>query len=190
MVYVFAPDQPLDLTTYTPPAADDRTGPPLSRGSLTVLLATVAGADLSPETRATLRKVDPDAWYHGQLLETVLRELEAKNPALPELMGRNIYFMSRGLFEALGLTTASAVIQALPRFWFEGTRGDGGVFRVEMLGERHARVEAEQPYNCLFEMGAVRGCCESFDAYDVEIEHRGCMRKGQPFCTFEVRWKE
>ena len=51
------------------PAAADRTGPPLSQGFLFTMVATVAGDHCSPEILDALSRIDPDAWYHGQLLE-------------------------------------------------------------------------------------------------------------------------
>jgi predicted hydrocarbon binding protein len=59
-----------------------------------------------------------------------------------------------------------------------------------MVAERHWIVEAEQPYNCIFEAGALRGFIEAFDGHDVTIDHTTCRRKGHPFCTYEVRWEE
>jgi len=181
---------PLDVTPYPEPPVADRTGPPLTRGFLFTLVGTVAADECSPEVLAALSSIDPDAWYHGQLLETILDEFEARDPSLPHFLGRNVYFMFRRQLESLGIQSATAVLESLPRLWMEATRGDGGEWRSAMVGPKRARLEAEQPYNCLFEQGAIVGFIESYDAADVRIEHTQCMRKGAPFCVMEVTWQE
>lgn len=180
---------PLDVTTYVAPPEDDRSGPPLSQGFLFTMVSTVAAHHLHPEVLDVLAKIDPNAWYHGQLLETILSQLEDKDPELPGQLGRNIYLMMRSLLERLGFRSATRVMEALPVIWSSATRGDCGEFR-SMVGPRRAHVEMEQPYNCMFEAGAVRGLLEAYDATNVRIAHRPCMRTGAPFCVLEVRWDE
>lgn len=181
---------PLTLSKHEDPGEQNRAGLPLSRGSLLILLSTVASEDLSPETLGALRNIDADAWYPGQDFESIINELEDKDAALPELMGRNIYFMFRTSLREKGFVTASDVLSRVPQIWLFATRGDCGVWRSQELGKLHFRMEAEQPYNCMFEMGALRGFIEAFDGRDVVIAHETCMRSGAPFCTFDVRWDE
>lgn len=181
---------PLDMTEYPEPPAADRTGPPLTQGFLFTVLATVAADDFSPEALAAMDRINPNAWYHGQLLETMLNEAEDRDPSLPHALGRNIYYMFRDLLEGFGVGSTAAVIASLPQLWTTSTRGDSGVWRTELVGLRQGHIEAEQPYNCRFEEGAVRGFLESFEASEVMIEHRQCMRSGAPFCTFEVSWED
>jgi hypothetical protein len=136
-----------------------------------------------------LAGIDPNAWYHGQLLETLLSQLEEKDAELPAQLGRNIYFMWRSQLEALGFRSAGAVLQAIPSLWKSVTRGDSGEWRAA-VGPRHAHLEAEQPYNCRFESGTVRGLLEAYDATNVRLTHSPCMRDGAPFCVFDCRWDE
>jgi len=116
--------------------------------------------------------------------------LEDKDPALPELLGRNIYFMFRTPLKEIGVSSATALISGLPSIWVFATRGDSGTWRTRKLGEQHWHIELEQPYNCVFEIGALRGFIEAFDGYDVEIQHSTCVRRGDRFCTFETKWRE
>jgi hypothetical protein len=169
---------------------DNRSGPPLTRGSLYKLLSTVAAGDLPAEDANALREIDGDAWYLGQALETLVNKLEDKDPALPELLGRNIYFMFRTPLRDIGITTATALVSGLPSMWVFATRGSSGAWRATQRGQWHWIVEAEQPYNCLFEAGGLRGFIEAFDGFDVEIEHTTCVRRGDRFCTFDVKWQE
>jgi hypothetical protein len=180
---------PLDPTTYDAPAADDRTGPPLSQGFIFTMVGTVAARHLTPEMTAVLEQIDPDAWYHGQLLETLLNRFEDLDPMLPAYIGRNIYFMWRSQLEALGFRTAAAVMEAVPSLWRQATRGDGGEWRA-MVGPHRAHLEAEQPYNCMFEAGTIQGLLEAYEATNVRIHHAPCMRSGAPFCGLDVRWDE
>lgn len=180
---------PLDATPLIAPAEDDRTGPPLSQGFLFTMMSTVAAAHLSAEALALLARIDPDAWYHGQLLETLLSQLEDRDPELPAQLGRNIYFMWRSQLEALGFRSAGAVMEAIPLLWKSATRGNGGEWRV-VVGPRRAHIEAEQPYNCMFESGTVRGLLEAYDATNVRIAHGPCRRGGAPFCVLDCRWDE
>jgi hypothetical protein len=189
-VYQFTRHAALDTTPLPEPAIEDRTGPPLTQGNLFITLLTVAGLDLSEASRAAVERMDPSAWYHGQVLETLLDELETKDPELPELIGRSLYFMYRAGLTQLGISSPTAVLQAVPGIWIHATRGDCGVWRLAESGTRRVVLEAEQPYNCRFEGGGLRGFIEAFDAYDVVTEHRTCMRRGDPFCTFDIRWKE
>jgi len=142
------------------------------------------------EVLAALSRIDPNAWYHGQLFETIFNDFEARDPSLPHFLGRNVYFMCRSQLDRLGIDSATAVIESIPKLWIESTRGDGGEWRSVMQGPRHAHIEAEQPYNCLFEQGAVVGFLESYDAINVRLDHARCMRRGAPFCVFEVLWEE
>lgn len=180
---------PLEAIPLVAPAPEDRTGPPLTQGFLFTMVATVAADHCSPEILAVLTSVDPDAWYHGQLLESVLTHFEEKDAALVTHVGRNIHFFMRSQLQQDGYTTATAVMEGVPRIWRQVTRGDGGVWR-SIVGPRRAHLEAEQPYNCKFEEGTLRGLLEAFEARNVRIDHGPCMRDGAPFCTFEVRWEE
>lgn len=187
---LFSRTAPLALTPVPDPGPEDRSGPPLSRGTLFTLLALVASEELSPEILARLKGLDPDAWYPGQDIETLINQLEDRDAALPELMGRNTYFMFRTPLRQAGVGSAAQLFQGISSIWLMATRGGSGEWRSRMLGEHHFEVEAEQPYNCLFEMGALRGFVEAFDGRDVRIEHRTCRRRGDPFCTFDIRWEE
>lgn len=189
-MFKFSPIAPLDTTVYEDPGMHDRSGPPLTRGSLFTLLATVAGEALSAEGHAAIRRLDANAWYHGQLLESVLNMLEEKDPDLPEFIGRNIYFMFRTPLQQTGINNAAEMVKAMGPTWIFATRGDCGEWRSRFVGEHHWIIEGEQPYNCLFEGGALRGFIEAFDGYDVKIEQPTCRRKGHAFCTYDVRWKE
>ena len=188
-MFRFSHKAPLDATPRVQPAEDDRRGPPLTQGFLFTMVSTVAADHCSPETLALLAAIDPNAWYLGQLLETILAGFEDRSPELPGQVGRNIHFMWRSQLEQLGIHTATAVIEALPFLWKHATRGDGGEWRVA-VGPRRAHVEMEQPYNCLFEAGAVRGLLEAHDATNIRMTHNPCMRVGAPFCVLEVRWDE
>jgi hypothetical protein len=188
-MYRFHRHAPLDATTFVAPPEDDRSGLPLSQGFLFTMVSTVAAAHLAPEVLTVLAKIDPNAWYHGQLLETILSQLEDKDPELPGQLGRNIHFMWRSQLDGLGFRSATQLMEALPALWQSATRGDAGEYRVA-VGPRRAHVELEQPYNCLFEAGAIRGLLEAYDATNVRIVHTPCMRAGAPFCVLEVRWDE
>jgi hypothetical protein len=185
----FRRNAPLDPTPYPAPAEDDRTGPPLSQGFLFTMVGTVAARHLTPEITAVLEQIDPDAWYHGQLLETLLNRLEDLDPALPTYIGRNIFFMWRSQLEAQGFRTAAAVMEAVPSLWKQATRGDGGVWRA-VVGPQRAHLEAEQPYNCMFEAGTIQGLLEAYEATNFRIVHAPCMRNGAPFCVLDARWDE
>jgi hypothetical protein len=188
-MHSFARSAPLDLAPLVAPAVEDRTGPPLSQGFLFTMVATVASEHCTPEILDTLSRVDPDAWYHGQLLETILTHFEAKDPALVRHIGRNIYFFMRSQLQAQGVTSPRMVLEGIPNIWRQVTRGDCGDWTA-IVGPKRARIEACQPYNCLFEEGAVLGLVEAFDARNVRIDHGPCMRDGAPACVFEVRWEE
>lgn len=188
-MFRFTRHAPLDATPLAAPAEDDRTGPPLTQGFLFTMVSTVAAEHCRPEVRELLARIDPDAWYHGQLLETILSELEDEDPELPGKVGRNIHFMWRSQLESFGIKSADAVMAGLGVLWKKATRGDGGEYR-SVVGPRRAHVELEQPYNCLFEAGAVRGLAEAYEATNVRIVHGPCMRHGAPFCVLDVRWDE
>jgi hypothetical protein len=188
-MYEFLAQAPLDATPIVPPAEDDRTGPPLSQGFVLTMVATVAGERASPEVREVLGQIDPDAWYHGQLFESVLARFEDLDPALPQHIGRNIYFMWRSQLEALGFRTAGAVMAAVPALWRQVTRGNSGEWRVA-VGPQRAHFEVDQPYNCMFEAGTIIGLLEAYDATNVRLTHSPCRRRGAPFCVIEARWDE
>jgi hypothetical protein len=168
----------------------NRVGPPLTRGGLFSLLATVAGESLSHDAHAAIRRLDSEQWYHGQLLETLLNSLEDQDPELAEFVGRNIYFMFRTPLQNAGVNSATELVKSMPGTWIYATRGDCGEWRSRQVADHHWIVEAEQPYNCIFEAGALRGFIEAFDGHDVQIKHVTCRRKGHPCCTYDVQWKE
>ncbi|NOK58196.1 MAG: hypothetical protein GFH27_549279n3 [Chloroflexi bacterium AL-W] len=187
-MYKFERRVPLDFTPYPEPPMDDRTGPPLSQGVILTLINTVAVEYCTPEMRKALNDVDPNTWYHGQVLESILNEFEDQDPTLPQEVGKNIYYTLRSQFISLGMQTPSDVITTIPLVWNLVTRGDSGEWRTKMLGPGKAHVELEQPYNCMFEHGGLLGALECFDATDVQLEHVKCMRRGDPYCVFEVTW--
>jgi hypothetical protein len=180
----------LDFTPYAEPLPSDRSGPPLSQGFLLTMINMVAADHCSPELCEQMMEADPEAWYHGQLFETILNEFEAKEADLPAEIGKNIYYMMRSELTAMGMHTPSDVVRTIPNVWRHVTRGDSGEWRTTITGPRQARIEMEQPYNCRFEQGAVQGALEAFDALAVEIEHVQCMRDGSPYCVLEARWQE
>lgn len=188
-MHSFRRGAPLDTTTFVPPALEDRSGPPLSQGFLVTMVGTVAADHCSPEILEALSRVDPNAWYHGQLLESILEHFEAKDPTLVRYVGRNLHFMLRGELEKGGISSPRAVMESVPSIWRNGTRGDTGVWR-SLVGPQRARLELEQPHNCLFEEGSVVGLLEAFEARNVRVEHSPCMRDGAPFCVLEARWEE
>ena len=188
-MHSFLRGAPLDTTSFVPPPVEDRSGPPLSQGFLFTMVSTVAADHCSPEILEALSRVDPDAWYHGQLLESILEHFEAKDPALARYVGRNIHFMLRGELEKDGIDSPRVVMESVPRIWRNVTRGDAGIWR-SIVGPARARLEAEQPHNCRFEEGTLVGLLEGFEARNVRIEHGPCMRDGAPFCVFEARWDE
>lgn len=181
--------EPMKPVPYPEPLNDDRTGPALSKGFVLTLIGTVTAEYCSPETLEMIEDIDSYAWYHGQILENVLNEFEDRDPALPAEVGKNIYYVLRGQFMEMGLQSPTDVIVTMPDVWRAVTRGDSGEWRTQMIGPTQAHVETEQPYNCQFEQGALQGALEAFDAFDVQIDHTTCMRRGDPWCTFEVRWK-
>jgi hypothetical protein len=191
-MYRFEHRVPLDLTMYPDPgpAADDRTGPPLSQGLIMTLVNTVASEYLDEATIDAIDSLDPDGWYHGQILETVLNELEDQSPELPGDIGKNIYYTLRSQFVAMGLKAPADVITTMPNLWRFVTRGDSGDWRTELRGPGAARIELDQPYNCRFEEGAIQGALEAFDARDVRVAHPQCRRDGAPFCVLDITWTE
>jgi hypothetical protein len=188
-MFQFQRDAPLDATPHVAPAEDDRSGRPLSQGFLFTMVGTIVAHRADPEMLALLARLDPDAWYEGQLLETLLNRLEDIDPALPPHVGRNIFFMWRSQLEEHAFRNPSAVMAAVPALWKELTRGDCGEWRVA-VGPQRAHLEVEQPYNCQFEAGTIVGLLEAYGATNVRLAHTPCRRDGAPFCVFEVRWDE
>jgi hypothetical protein len=137
----------LDASTYKDPGVEDRSGPPLTQGFLFTVIGAVASEDCSADVLDILSKIDPDAWYHGQLLESILERFERKSPILPRRVGRSVYLMMRAQLAANGVTSVRQMLGGIPLLWLQVTRGDGGVWRVELDpgGGRSARLEAEQP---------------------------------------------
>lgn len=187
-MYRFTHTAPLALMVYADPG-EDRSGPPLSQGFLAVLIRTVAAEYCDDPTLAALEQMQPELWYHGQNLETVLNRFEEQDPALPAEIGKTIYYTLHTELKALGMQTPSDVIATLPQMWQHVTRGDSGGWRVRSLAPGQAIIEASQPYNCRFEEGAVQGALEGFDATNVVIDHSACMRRGADCCVFAITWQ-
>ena len=181
---------PLELVTYPEPPIEDRSGPALSSGGIFKLLATVAADELSPAALDLLDRIDPEAWYRGQILESLLSELEDRDPGLPYTVGRLTNLLMREDFRRLGLTSPERMLEHLPGLWPKFTRGDTGWWRTHILGPGRARVEMQQPYNCRFEAGGLFGMLESCYLTDLTLDHPVCMRDGAEFCVLEVRWSE
>lgn len=179
---------PLDTTTYPAPPMEDRSGPVLSQGAVLGMIRMVASDECSPEVLDAIAAIDGNAWYHGQLLETILSELEDRDPSLPLEVGRNIYFMFRAQLEQVGFTSPEDVFKNMEALWKTATRGDSGEMRGRLLGPGRAELVMEQPFNCRFEEGALRGLLDAFGAKNLRIEHRPCMRDGAPRCVLTVAW--
>lgn len=186
---------PLDLTPQTEarvkdhdPNQDDRSGPALTQGLLLTLLNMVVPDSYSEETVEAISQVDSDRWYLGQAVETVFDEMERKAPGGAFRAGRAIYFMLPAQLKQVGIVDVTSFFEKLPGLWLMVTRGDTGVFRTQRLGEKLARVEMAQPYNCSFEEGALVGFVEGLGHRAVVSRHLQCMRDGRPFCLVEVGW--
>ncbi|HLM73885.1 MAG TPA: hypothetical protein VK459_14365 [Polyangiaceae bacterium] len=181
---------PLDTTPYPPPPIGDRSGPVLTQGAIFGMIRMVAADECSPEALDAIAAIDGGAWYHGQLLETILSELEDRDPSLPLQVGRNIYFMFRAQLEQVGFASPEDVFTRMETFWKTVARGDGGEMRGRLLGPGRAELVMEQPWNCLFEEGGLRGVLEAFGAKNLRIEHRPCMRDGAPRCVLTAAWDQ
>ncbi len=189
-MYRFEHSAPLDTTVYPEPAAEDRSGPPLTQGTIYLLMDTVASDYCTPEMQDALEEIEPTEWYHGQLLETILNHFEDENAERVIDIGKNIYYTLQHQFMEMGLRTPADVIKTMPMLWLHVTRGDSGVWRSELISDHEGIVEMEQPYNCHFEQGALQGALECFDAKNVQIDHSQCMRNGAPYCRMVVTWNE
>lgn len=185
-MYLFARNSGLDLTTYKEPSLEDRSGPPLSQGFLLTLISMVIGGRCSQPTLDRLAAIDPNAWYHGQLVESVLDEAARHDADAPLQLGRAVYFMLPSQVRALD--TPERFFAGLPALWVQVTRGDSGWFRCSHYTPGSARVELAQPYNCEFEEGAVLGFLDGIGCEQLVSKHVSCLRKGAPFCTLEVTW--
>jgi hypothetical protein len=186
----FLRSAPLNRAVFPDSPPSERSGLPLSKGFVLTLIDTAASEYCTPEVLKFIEQVDPEAWYEGQVLETILNQFEEQDPNLPYDIGKNIYYTLRSQFVAMGLKTPNDVITTLPGLWMHVTRGDSGEWRTALTGPQQARLELEQPYNCRFEEGALAGALEAFDAIDVAIDHSQCMRDGAPYCVLNVRWRE
>lgn len=185
-MYLFARNAGVDLTTYKEPSPEDRTGPPLSQGFLLTLISMVGGGRCSQATLDKLAAIEPNAWYHGQLVEAVLDDAAQHDAEAPLQLGRAVYFMLPNQLRQLD--TPEKFFAGLPALWIGVTRGDSGWFRCEQLAPNSARVDMAQPYNCQFEEGAVLGFLDGIGCEQPSSKHVRCMRKGDPFCTLEVTW--
>lgn len=182
--------EPLDpAKAYPEPPQEDRSGPPLTQGAIFGMIRMVAADECSPDTLDLIAAIDPGAWYHGQLLETILSELEDRDPALPHEVGRSIYFMFRDQLEQVGFSSPEDVFTRMEALWQSVTRGATGHMRGRVLGQGRGELEMAQPWNCRFEEGGLRGMLEAFGAANLRIDHAPCMREGAPRCVLTASWE-
>lgn len=188
-MHTFVRNAPLDLTARPEPAVSDRSGPPLSQGFLFTLIGMVASDLCSEATLETITQADPDLWYPGQALESVLDEVGRKSPRGAFRVGHSVYFMLPDKLREIGIVDAASFFRILPSLWQNVTRGDSGHFETQMLGDKMARVDMVQPYNCEFEEGALVGFLEGLGHREVTTQHTTCMRLGEPACKILISWK-
>jgi hypothetical protein len=186
----FARHAPLKAVPFPALPVEHRSGPALSQGRIFKLVATAAGEQLSPEALAVVDEMEPEVWYDAQLLESMLSQLEDRDPGLPLSVGRLAHLLLRKELRQMGLGSPANALAALPGIWMHITRGDAGAWRTTLLGPQAARMELEQPHNCRFEEGGIIGLLEVYDATDIAIDHRPCMRDGAPSCVLDIRWSE
>ncbi|XSG76825.1 hypothetical protein ACP8Y2_07415 [Herpetosiphon llansteffanensis] len=186
----FTRSAPLVVEEFADPGIDHRDGAPLSIGSAFLMLGMVAGDECPPEILNVLDQISADKWYHGQLFETMLTYFEDRDPALLMEIGRGIYYSLAAQFREMGLKTPTAMLVAMPDVWHTATRGASGEWRTTIVAPYHARVELQQPYNCMFEQAAMEGVLQGLGAREVQITHGPCMRNGAAACVFTIRWTE
>lgn len=186
----FKRSAPLQAIRYPEPPVEERGGPPAGRGLVYRMIGLVAAEHCTPEMLDLFATLEPDGWYDGQLLETVLDHLESIDPDLPREVGTSFYTIVHDRLRQHGISTPEALIAHYPLLWRRGARGDTGEVRAQMLGPQRARVEMEQPYNCRFWEGAVRGILDAVGAEAISIEHQPCMRLDAPCCVLDIRWSE
>ncbi|GAA5527083.1 hypothetical protein [Herpetosiphon gulosus] len=189
-MYRFARSAPLAVEEFADPGINHREGAPLSLGSAYLMLGMVAADECPPEILNVLDQLNPEKWYHGQLFETMINYFEDRDPALMMEIGRGIYYSLAVQFREMGLNTPTSMLVAMPDVWRTATRGASGEWRTTIVAAYHARVEVQQPYNCMFEQAAMEGVLQGLGARDVRITHEPCMRDGHAYCVFDIRWTE
>ncbi len=139
-------------------------------------------------------KLDPEGWYDARLyayvMECYVEASITKEKALVTL-GKSIYpTIKRTTGFPPGLETPMDYIEFEAQGYLENLRGPGiRPRKIIKKSDTYAIVQLrmdEQP--CKVMEGIYQGILEVTGHEDGSIEHKKCIKNGDPECEFHVKW--
>lgn len=151
-----------------------------------------ADAFVLEKTGLRQTQLDPEAWYdariYAYLMECFVEASPTKEKALITL-GRGIYpTIQRTVGLPPGLETIEDFVEFEAKAYLDNVRGPGvRPRRISKLADGHLRIQLrmdEQP--CKIGEGVYQGMLTMTGNPDGIVEHRRCIRNGDPECEFHI----
>lgn len=139
-------------------------------------------------------KLDPEGWYDVRIYTYVMDcyvDASITNEKALVTLGRSIYpTIKKTVGFPPGLETPMDFIEFEAQAYLDNLRGPGiRPRKIIKPSDRHAVIRFrmdEQP--CKIGEGVYQGILEMTGHPEGTVEHKKCIRDGEPECEFHVKW--
>ena len=134
--------------------------------------------------------IDPKKWYPMEQFTLLVDQYEEEmGPLVLKNVGQGIIpeMLEAGVLPKI---TPQEFLKGLSNAYHSVNRGSNiGDWKVIKEEPNHIIMENSTMHNCKLEEGVLIGGIEAMGGINTMILQRTCVKKGDPFCTFDIRWK-
>ena len=143
-------------------------------------------------------QLEPDGWYDTGVFEAVFQATEEHHGTLMawaaiKVMGRRVYpTINKTVGLPKHLKTPLDLLKWEGEGFLDNHQGPDIVPRKFIKTDPgHVVVEAISPgYNCILIEGVYEGILGIYGVKDYQVTQTRCVKKGDPVCEYDIRWKE
>jgi hypothetical protein len=151
------------------------------------------GADPAPFLQARgLNDVAADNWYNLQVVLNMMRDIHDKGGSLFSLISVGNKIPELALWPPAINSVEKAFGALNTAYHMNHRNGEIGSYKAEMIGPRHIRVIAENPWPSDFDYGICWGLLRRFapkhSSPKVVRAASPCRIKGDDYCIYDVTW--
>lgn len=134
--------------------------------------------------------IEPNKWYPMKQF-TILVDLyeDIMGPLILKNVGSGIIpeMIQAGIIPKI---SPHEFLKSLTNTYHSANRGSNiGDWRVIKEESKHIVLENSTMHNCKLEEGVILGGIEALGGRNPRILQRTCVKKGDPFCTFDIYWE-
>ena len=138
----------------------------------------------------TYENIEPNKWYPMKQFTLLVDLYEEKmGPLIIKNIGTGIIpeMVEAGVLPKM---SPQEFLKSLSGSYHSANRGTNiGDWKVIKEGANHIIMENSTSHNCKLEEGVVLGGIEALGGKNPRVLQRTCVKKGDPFCTFDIYWQ-